>query len=367
MILAVDDEQIHLDLVTEALVAAGYEVKTFLSAVHALEFAANVDLQLIISDINMPEMDGFQFYQEYQNRFSHRQTPFVFLSSHSDPETIVKGLNSGVDDYLQKPLHPEIIKAKVHSILQRRKKYISQKYTGDLEKMPFTKVLQFCELKNLTGWVDILSDDYSTTINFKGGELQLDDSAEDYEKAFDLPEGHFTINVQQVDYLSLHSDSRNSSSTFATVDVNHEKPMGKLSGIKIQQRLFQIQTELAEQQDGQIVSIVVLDGRVVLKRVSQAPASMKKPELEKIIELQHLSVEEEVHAKLDGLLEKNSQSQSDGKKNFHQLYDAGYDEYCTGNFSEALKYWEEAEKINSADKTLTINLSVVRKKLSGNG
>jgi len=363
LILAVDDEQIHLDLVTEALAAAGYEVKTYLSAVQALEFINHVEPQLIISDINMPEMDGFQFYQEYQNRFSHRQTPFVFLSSHSDPETIVKGLNSGADDYLQKPLHPEIIKAKVHSILQRRKKYISQKYTGDLEKMPFAKVLQFCELKHLTGWVDILSDDYTTKINFKGGELQLDDSTEDYEKAFDLPEGHFTINVQQVDYLGLNPDTL----AAGTTHIDNEKPMGKLSGIKVQQRLFQIQTELAEQQDGQIVSIVVLDGRVVLKRVSKVPPSMNKPELEKVIELQHLSVEEEVHAKLDGLLEKNSQPQADGKKNFHQLYDAGYDEYCTGNFPEALKYWEEAEKINPADKTLAINLTVVRKKLSEKG
>lgn len=363
MILAVDDEQIHLELVVDALATDGYEVKTFLSAVQALEFVNNAEPQLIISDINMPEMDGFQFYQEYQSRFSHRQTPFVFLSSHSDPETIVKGLNSGADDYLQKPLHPEIIKAKVHSILQRRKKYISQKYTGNLEKMPFAKVLQFCELKHLTGWVDILSDDYTTKINFKGGELQLDDSTEDYEQAFDLPEGHFTINVQQVDYLGLNPDSSAVGATHADI----EKPMGKLSGIKVQQRLFQIQTELAEQQDGQIVSIVVLDGRVVLKRVSKVPPSMNKSELEKVIELQHLSVEEEVHAKLDGLLEKNSQSQPGGKKNFHQLYDAGYDEYCTGNFPEALKYWEEAEKINPKDKTLAINLSVVRKKLSEQG
>jgi len=363
LILAVDDEQIYLDLVVDALATDGYEVKTFMSAVQALEFIDHAEPQLIISDINMPEMDGFQFHQEYQNRFSHRHTPFVFLSSHSDPETIVKGLNSGADDYLQKPLHAEIIKAKVRSILQRREEYISQRFTGSLEKMPFAKVLQFCELKHLTGWVDILSDDYTTKINFEGGELQLDDSTENYEKAFDLPEGHFTINVQQVDYLGLNPDG----SAAGTTHVDNEKPMGKLSGIKVQQRLFQIQTELAEQQDGQIVSIVVLDGRVVLKRASQVPPSMKKPELEKIIELQHLSVEEEVHSKLDGLLEKNSQSQSDGKKNFHQLYDAGYDEYCTGNFPEALKYWEEAEKINSTDKTLAINLSVVRKKLLAKG
>lgn len=364
MILAVDDEPIYLDLLTDALVSAGYEIKTFTSALKALEFVDHADPQLIISDINMPEMDGFQFYQEYQNRCSHRQTPFVFLSSNSDPDTVIKGLNSGVDDYLQKPLHPEIIKAKVQSILNRRKKYISQKFSGNLEELPFAKVLQFCELKNLTGWVDILADDYATTINFQGGQLQLDDASEDFEKVFDLPEGHFTINVQQVDYRGLHTDSPGVSVTAGTVSADNEKPMGKLSGIKIQKRLFQIQTEFSDQQDCQISSIVILDGRVVLKRNSKVPPSMNKQELEKIIELQHLSVEEEIHAKLAELLVKTNKTNSKGAKDFHQLYDAGFDKYCSGNFAAALRYWEEAEGINPADKTLTINLSVVRKKLS---
>ncbi len=367
MILAVDDEQIYLDLLTDALVAAGHEIKTFTSALRALEFVDHADPQLIISDINMPEMDGFQFYQEYQNRCSHRQTPFVFLSSNSDPDTVIKGLNSGVDDYLQKPLHPEIIKAKVQSILNRRKKYISQKFSGNLKELPFAKILQFCELKNLTGWVDILSDDYATKINFQGGQLQLDDATESFEKVFDLPEGHFTINVQQVDYQGLHTESPGLPTVLGTVSAENEKPMGKLSGIKIQKRLFQIQTEFTDQPDCQIASIVVLDGRVVLKRNSTGSSSMNKYELEKIIELQHLSVEEEVHAKLDGLLAKNNKVKPEDKMSFHQLYDAGYDKYCSGDFAEALNYWEEAEKDNPKDKTLAINLSVVRKKLLGAG
>jgi len=357
LILAVDDEQVHLDLVTDVLTTAGYEIRTFVSASHALNFAGDTTPQLIISDINMPEMDGFQFYQQYQKRFSHRQTPFIFLSSQSDPDTIVRGLNSGADDYLQKPLHPEIIKAKVKSILRRRKQYISQKYTGLLEHMPFTKVLQFCELKHLTGWVDIYTEDFSTIIKFNGGDLQLDEDNDDLDKIFDLTKGSFTVNVQQVDYLDLHHEILTESKD--TLDT--EKPIGKLSGIKIQQRLFQIQTE---QQDGQIVSIVVIDGRVVLKRVAATPDITTKIDLEKTIELQHLSVEKEVRAKLNGLVEKNTDIKDDETQKFHKLYDAGYDEYCTGNFSEAIKYWEEATKIKSTDKTLAINLSVVRKKLS---
>ena len=78
MILAVDDEQIHLDLVTEALASAGYEVKTFMSAVQALEFSVHADLQLIISDINMPEMDGFQFIRNISPG-SLIATPLLFF------------------------------------------------------------------------------------------------------------------------------------------------------------------------------------------------------------------------------------------------------------------------------------------------
>ena len=255
-----------------------------------------------------------------------------------------------------KPLHPEVVSAKVRSILKRREKYISQQFSGDLAEMPFARVLQFCELKKLTGWVDILAEDYSTQISFNGGELQMDKKAVDFEKVFDLPQGHFTINVGELNYLRLNGSE---SSAVPSGKVAAEKPMGRLSGIKLGQRLFQLQTEFSTLQGRQVVSVVILDGRVVLKRVSNTPDTIGKAELEKIIELQHLSVEEEVQAKLDTLLKKNTDQQS-----FHQLYDTGFEDYCRGDFPAALKSWEAAEKLQPGDKTLAINLSVVRRKLA---
>ncbi|MCF6237739.1 MAG: response regulator [Candidatus Marinimicrobia bacterium] len=365
MIIAVDDEQVQLDLLITALAPDGYHVKTFTSAIDALAFAEQEPPLLIISDIEMPDMDGFQFHKAYVTKFAHRHTPFVFLSSHSDVATVIKGLDSGADDYLQKPLFPEIIQAKVRSLLNRKKQYIAQTFSGDLAKLPFDRVMHFCELKNLTGWVDISSGEYTAKFLFKGGELLVDDTNDDIEKVFDLQEGTFSICVQPVDYQEIISSAasispQNSRSGRST----HEKPMGKLSGVQVQQRLFQIQTEFSDLTENQIVSIVILDGKVLLKRKHQIGESTDKAELEVIIESQHLSVEEEVRTKLDKLVEQSHSRVTDSDKSFNQLYDEGFDKYREGNLQKALSLWEEAQKIKPDDKTLSVNLSIVKKKLA---
>jgi len=77
-----------------------------------------------------------------------------------------------------------------------------------------------------------------------------------------------------------------------------------------------------------------------------------------------MSVEEEIRTKIDSFQEKKGQPEFSGKESFHQLYDAGFDKYRAGDFLAALELWEEAEKINPQDKTLKINLNVVRKRLA---
>ncbi len=120
MIIAVDDQPEILEFLTSVLEGAGHVVKTFSDPRAALAFAHSTPPQLIISDMVMPEMDGMAFRVAYQREFSERNTPFVFLSSQGDPAIVVRGLDAGVDDYLLKPVHPEILKAKVRNLLERR-------------------------------------------------------------------------------------------------------------------------------------------------------------------------------------------------------------------------------------------------------
>ena len=85
MIVAVDDEELYCELLVEALQPAGFQVRCFASAGDALAALDKLEPELIVSDVEMPEMDGFDFYREYQQKYAFRHTPFVFLTSHREP------------------------------------------------------------------------------------------------------------------------------------------------------------------------------------------------------------------------------------------------------------------------------------------
>ena len=83
MIVVVDDYPTFLNMCKEVLIRDGYEVVPFGNAAEALDFLKDNAPKLIISDIVMPDMDGFEFKRTYGDRFPHRQTPFIFLTGQS--------------------------------------------------------------------------------------------------------------------------------------------------------------------------------------------------------------------------------------------------------------------------------------------
>ena len=103
----------------------GYEVITAANGKEAIELlesgkAENPDL--IISDIMMPEMDGYSFFNEISQITSLNQIPFIFLSAKSTPEDIRFGKMLGVDDYLTKPFTKEDLLAVIEGKIKRSKK-----------------------------------------------------------------------------------------------------------------------------------------------------------------------------------------------------------------------------------------------------
>ncbi len=119
MILAVDDEPVFLLLIQEALKDLGLVVETFQDAEEALDRAAEEAPELVISDVRMPKLDGFQFQEALQKLHPAVQVPFIFLSSEADTVDLVRGLDAGADDYLIKPIAPKLLEAKVRALLRR--------------------------------------------------------------------------------------------------------------------------------------------------------------------------------------------------------------------------------------------------------
>jgi two-component system chemotaxis sensor kinase CheA len=102
-VLLVDDSPFFRNLLTPLLSVAGYEVTTVESADRALNLCeAGQDFDVIISDIEMPGMDGFQFASAVKNTTRWQNTPLVALSSHATPKDLHRGRAAGFSDYVAK-------------------------------------------------------------------------------------------------------------------------------------------------------------------------------------------------------------------------------------------------------------------------
>lgn len=102
-ILFVEDQEELSQEVTKWLRYEGYEVYTAYNAKDALKLALEKTPDMIISDIMMPGMSGYDFFLELKKRESLRQTPFLFLTALADNSYTRKGMSMGADDYLTKP------------------------------------------------------------------------------------------------------------------------------------------------------------------------------------------------------------------------------------------------------------------------
>ncbi len=104
LVLAVDDEPGMLKLTEVALASAGYGVVAFDDPRDALdELKDGLRPDVIVSDITMPGLDGFAFYQAVREVPELRAVPFLFLTAHEDRGTMRRGMTLGADDYLTKP------------------------------------------------------------------------------------------------------------------------------------------------------------------------------------------------------------------------------------------------------------------------
>lgn len=118
-ILVVDDEQDCRTILTCYLENAGYLVQEVTSGVEALRLFEQEPPDLVVSDVVMPDMDGFEFCRRLRATRSGQLVPFIFLSGQGELESRVEGHSIGADDYLIKPFQPQELLAKIKAQLDR--------------------------------------------------------------------------------------------------------------------------------------------------------------------------------------------------------------------------------------------------------
>lgn len=116
-VLIVDDERSNLDVLNH-LLSEKYSVYISKSGRAALKKAVEVAPDIILLDIIMPDMDGFEVIAELKNMPETRNIPVIFITSQSGVEDEEKGFFLGAVDYITKPFQPSIVKARINTHLQ---------------------------------------------------------------------------------------------------------------------------------------------------------------------------------------------------------------------------------------------------------
>ncbi len=115
-ILVVDDEEPLRDLLRISLQKAGYKVIVARDGREALDVFAHNSVDLVLLDVMMPDMDGFEVCTELRKR---SDVPVVMLTALNRPDDIVHGFNLGADDYIAKPFTFREVEARIQAILRR--------------------------------------------------------------------------------------------------------------------------------------------------------------------------------------------------------------------------------------------------------
>jgi CheY-like chemotaxis protein/MinD-like ATPase involved in chromosome partitioning or flagellar assembly len=120
-ILIVDDDVETLRLVGLMLQRQGYQIAAANHGTQALTMATNESPDLIVLDVMMPDMDGYQVTRKIRSDPETSTIPILMFTAKSQVDDKVAGYEAGVDDYLTKPIHPAELVAHVRSLLQRSK------------------------------------------------------------------------------------------------------------------------------------------------------------------------------------------------------------------------------------------------------
>jgi serine phosphatase RsbU (regulator of sigma subunit) len=191
-ILIVDDEPFNLDYLEQELEDSNFNIVTASNGQEALDKVKSESPDLILLDIMMPVMDGFEVLGHLKTDLTARDIPVVVISAQSDLRSMVRGIQLGAEDYLPKPFEPVLLHARISSSLEKKRlRDLQQLYLKSLEReMDIAREIQKgflpSELPKVDGW-DIAS-------YFKAAR----EVAGDFYDAFPLPDGNLVCVVGDV-------------------------------------------------------------------------------------------------------------------------------------------------------------------------
>ncbi|MFQ5581677.1 MAG: response regulator [Mariprofundaceae bacterium] len=141
-ILVVEDSGSSRDITSHFLQQGGFRVLEAEDGQNALNIVNSRHVDLILTDIMMPNMDGWTLYKEVRKHRRFNLTPFVFLSVLDEMDDQIKGLSLGVDDYIAKPVTPQQLIARVNTALMRSERLKQYFYRNPVTELATSHYMQ---------------------------------------------------------------------------------------------------------------------------------------------------------------------------------------------------------------------------------
>lgn len=189
-ILVIDDHADVRENIAELLKLQGYLVHQAANGQTGIIMAQKALPDLIVCDVQMPDMDGFEVYRNLGSNLQTRLIPFIFLTGLSDPGTRCQGLNAGIDDYLVKPVCENTLISTIQCRIKKGKALRNligsnhSEYVHDLEMIlhQFAHVVRspLCTMLGLVNVLDLEKESSIEEIRFilsqiKASALRFDD------------------------------------------------------------------------------------------------------------------------------------------------------------------------------------------------
>jgi CheY-like chemotaxis protein len=122
-VLVVDDNEMNRDMLSRRLIRLGYEVATAEDGKQALTLVTEQPFDLVLLDIMMPKMNGYEVLEQMKTDDRLRNVPVIMISAVDDLDSVVKCIELGAEDYLFKPFNPVLLKARLEATLEKKRLY----------------------------------------------------------------------------------------------------------------------------------------------------------------------------------------------------------------------------------------------------
>lgn len=206
-VLVVDDDKHYREAAAKVMREAGFEVLTACNGFEALSMALKHQPSAIVTDVTMPDMDGWQLLRMVRARPTLRRTPVVFLTELNSESERLRGYQLGVDDYLAKPFDGVELTARVERVLERShaaQEAQAHGMHGDLSRVSLPSLLSLADMERRSGVLQLMHEGEKATLHLRDGAVVRIDLAEEFDKLTGVQRFFHVLDWQHGSFELVH-------------------------------------------------------------------------------------------------------------------------------------------------------------------